>query len=42
MISPTVVLAGIEDAQAICHLKAFLFEQSVAFSATMTFRSHLA
>jgi hypothetical protein len=30
----TVVRAGIEDAQARCHLKAFLFEQAVAFLAT--------
>jgi hypothetical protein len=27
-----------EDAQARCHLKAFLFEQAVAFWATTTFR----
>jgi hypothetical protein len=41
MIAP-IVARQIEDAQPNCHLKAFLFEQSVAFSATMTFCSHLA
>jgi hypothetical protein len=39
---PTVVLAGIEDAQPNCHLKAFLFELSVAFLATRAFCSQHA
>jgi hypothetical protein len=39
---PTVFLARIEDAQLGCRLKAFLFEQSVAFWATRSFRSQYA
>jgi hypothetical protein len=31
-----------EDAQAVCHLKAFLFEQSVAFWATTAFHGYRA
>ncbi|MEI9925452.1 MAG: hypothetical protein WDN50_20155 [Bradyrhizobium sp.] len=34
---PIIVLAGIEDAQPTCRLKAFLFEPSVAFWATTIF-----
>jgi hypothetical protein len=39
---PTIVLAGIEDAQPACRLKAFLFEPSVAFLATMIFLGQTA
>jgi hypothetical protein len=39
---PTIVLAGIEDAQPTCRLKAFLFEPSVAFLATTIFLGQTA
>jgi hypothetical protein len=39
---PTIALAGIEDAQPNCRLKAFLFEPSVAFWATTIFLGQCA
>jgi hypothetical protein len=39
---PTIVFAGIEDAQQNCRLKAFLFEPSVAFLATTIFLGQTA